>query len=242
MVRIGHKGKYVGVLGLYKGAKPEVPATRYAIVQMSEDYLTPEDQSGSNPIVKLMEAYASELRKDGYLGKNPQAVHPFQAAVPDASPTFAGSEKCRKCHASAYAVWQATPHSHAWQTLADAKRPSLRQHDPECIVCHTVGFGHKGGFIDADKTPALKDVGCESCHGPSSEHLKNTSDETWHKLMNPWKAQPGETPAGKAARELRIDQFCQRCHDIDNDVTWTHKGFERKWPKVAHPTPESERK
>lgn len=242
VVRIGHKGKYVGVLGLYKGPKPESPAHKYTIVQMSEDYLTPDDQVAGNPIVKLMEAYAAELRRDGYLGRHPQVVHPFQASVPDASPTFVGSEKCKKCHASAFAVWQSSPHSHAWQTLADAKRPSLREHDPECIVCHTVGFGHKGGFVSAEKTPTLKDVGCESCHGPSSEHLKNTSDETWHKLMNPWKGQPGESAQEKAARQLKVDQFCQRCHDIDNDVTWTHKGFERKWPKVAHPTPESEKK
>lgn len=241
VVRIGHKGKYVGVLGLYKGARPEGPANKYTIVQMSEDYLTPDDQAAGNPIVKLMETYAAELKRDDYLSRYPQMVHPFQAAVPDSSPAFVGSEKCKKCHASAYAVWQSTPHSHAWQTLADAKRPSLRQHDPECIICHTVGFGTKGGFIDADKTPILKDVGCESCHGPSSEHLRNTSDETWHKLMNPWKAQPNETAQDKAARQLRIDQFCQRCHDIDNDVTWTHKGFERKWPKVAHPTPDSEK-
>ena len=76
----------------------------------------------------------------------------------------------------------------------------------------------------------------------SSEHLRNTSDETWHKLMNPWKAQPNESAQDKTARQLRVDQFCQRCHDIDNDVTWTHKGFERKWPKIAHPTPDSEKK
>ena len=242
VVRIGHKGKYVGVLGLYKGAKPETPANKYTIVQMSEDYLTPDDQAAGNPIVKLMEAYSAELKRDGYLSKYPQMVHPFQAAVPDSSPTYVGSEKCKKCHASAFAVWQSTPHSHAWQTLADAKRPSQRHYDPECIICHTVGFGTKGGFIDADKTPTLKDVGCESCHGPSSEHLRNTSDETWHKLMNPWKAQPNETAQDKTARQLRVDQFCQRCHDIDNDVTWTHKGFERKWPKIAHPTPDSEKK
>lgn len=40
VVRIGHKGKYVGVLGLYKGAAPGMPAHKYAIAQMSEDYLT----------------------------------------------------------------------------------------------------------------------------------------------------------------------------------------------------------
>ncbi len=242
VVRIGHKGKYVGVLGLYKGAAPRMPAHKYAIAQMSEDYLTPDNALAGNPVVKLMEAYSAELKRDGYLARYPQMVHPFQAAVPDASPTYVGSETCKKCHASAFAVWKGSGHSHAWQTLADAKRPSNREHDPECIVCHTVGFGYKGGFIDAEKTATLKDVGCESCHGPSSEHLKNTSDETWLKLMNPWKVGMDNSPAAVASKQQKIDQFCQRCHDIDNDVTWTHKGFERKWPKIAHPTPESEKK
>jgi len=50
----------------------------------------------------------------------------------------------------------------------------------------------------------------------------------------------GETPADKESRLGKTDQFCQKCHDIDNDVTWTNKGFERKWPKVAHPSPASE--
>jgi hypothetical protein len=60
--------------------------------------------------------------------------------------------------------------------------------------------------------------------------------------MNPWKVGTDNSPAAVASKQQKIDQFCQRCHDIDNDVTWTHKGFERKWPKIAHPTPESEKK
>jgi hypothetical protein len=36
-----------------------------------------------------------------------------------------------------------------------------------------------------------------------------------------------------------MDQTCQKCHDIDNDVTWIHGGFEKKWEprKIAHYTP-----
>ena len=62
------------------------------------------------------------------------------------------------------------PHAHAYKTLVDAKKPGNRQYDPECIVCHTVGFGHETGFRTAEKTPKLKDLGCEACHGPSTPH------------------------------------------------------------------------
>jgi hypothetical protein len=143
-------------------------------------------------------------------------------------PTFVGSEGCKGCHKKAYKVWEKSGHAHAYQTLVSAKRPSLRQHDPECIVCHTVGFGHTGGFRGAADTPSLKNVGCESCHGPGSIHLANPHDEEWQKRMNPWKG----LPAGK--RENAMDLMCQKCHDIDNDVHWLHNGFKRKWPLIAH--------
>lgn len=241
VIRVGHKGKYVGVLGLWKGKTSKIPVTKYALVQMSEDYLTPEGKESENPVARLMERYTKELERDKYLEKHPQVNHPFQAAEPESTPRYVGSEKCERCHQSAYKIWKESGHGHAYKTLVDAKNPSNRQFDPECIVCHTVGYGYKGGFVSLEKSPTLVNVGCESCHGPGSEHLKNSSDPTWHALMNPWKAKENETPEQKKARVLKADQFCQTCHDMDNDVTWTNDGFARKWPKVAHPTPEAEK-
>src|SRR5262249_7418991 len=153
-------------------------------------------------------------------------------------PTFVGSQACKNCHKSAYKVWMNSDHAHAYQSLENAKKPSLRQFDPECIVCHTVGFAYHSGFRSAEQTPKLKDVGCESCHGPASQHVLKPNDPVWYKLMNPWKAPNDENAEDKKSRVLQMDKLCQRCHDADNDVTWSHGGFERKWPKVAHPTPE----
>ena len=241
IIRMGTKGKYVGVLGVYKTGDPSQPFKfRYTIEQMSEDYMTTESAKKNHPVMELMESYAKELKNENYLSRFGQARHPVQVSAPGSNPVYVGSEKCRKCHESAYEVWKSSTHSHAYQTLVDAKEPSLRHYDPECIVCHTIGFGYQSGFSTFEKTPNLTNVGCESCHGPSSEHVKKPNDETWHKLINPWKTVSGETPADKESRLGKTDQFCQKCHDIDNDVTWTNKGFERKWPKVAHPSPASE--
>jgi hypothetical protein len=245
VLSLGHKGKYVGALGVYRTNNPAQPYTfRYQLAEMGPEYATPRDQEAGHPIMKLMEAYTHELKADNYLGRYGQTKHVLQAMPPveglrnPGNPTYVGSEVCKKCHDAAYDVWKKTPHHHAYDTLVTkAKHPSLRQFDAECIVCHTVGFGYQGGFVDAEKTPHLENVGCESCHGPASLHVKNPNDKEWQTRMNlQWKAPSDETAKQKTDRMGRIDQFCQRCHDIDNDVTWKHNAFQRKWPKIAHYT------
>jgi hypothetical protein len=98
------------------------------------------------------------------------------------------------------------------------------------VVCHVIGFGNRGGFTDADKTPLLKGVGCESCHGPASLHVEKPDDVKLQAVLNPWRAKAG----GNAQRAmLNIDTACQKCHDQDNSV---HYKFEEYWEKkkIAH--------
>jgi hypothetical protein len=64
--------------------------------------------------------------------------------------------------------------------------------------------------------------------------VKNSTDPKWLALINPWKAKKNEKPADKAKRVGLMDQMCQHCHDADNDNTYTHNGFERKWPVIQH--------
>jgi hypothetical protein len=242
---VGHKGKHVGVAGVWKTGRAEGPfELRYQMVELTEDYLTPPEKRDDHPVNALMERYTQEVKRHDFLGlyAKQAAKHPLQVAVEGKSPKYVGSERCGDCHPSAYRVWKdKTPHSHAYQTLVDARRPSLRQYDPECLVCHTVGLGYQSGFAGADKTPKLLNVGCESCHGPGGMHVADVKDPTWHKLMNPWKTPEKETPEEREKRRLLIDLACQKCHDHDNDVTWVNRGFDRKWPLIAHPTPPEER-
>jgi Cytochrome c554 and c-prime len=246
IVTVGTKGKHIGLVGVWRTGKPEQPFEfRYKMIELTEDYLTPEDKRDDHPIVKLLNEYTSELKTGEYLSRHyAQAKHlsqvlPPVAGVPNPGgpddPSYVGSNKCISCHKQAYKVWAGSRHSHAYQTLVDAQHPSNRQYDPECIVCHTVGFGFRGGFMDEKRTPLLKDVGCESCHGPGSLHVKNHLDPTWQSRMNPWKLPETATAQDREKMKLNIDRFCQQCHDIENDVTWIHNGFKTKWPKIAHP-------
>ncbi len=246
--RLGHKGKYIGVLGVYRNG-PNFNF-KYQLVKMDPEYKTPEGKEDTQPIMKLMEEYTRELKNKDYLGKYAQTSHTLQALDPvkglrnpgDGAPHYIGSEACKKCHEHAYEVWQASDHSHAYQSLVNAKHPSLRQYDGECIVCHTVGFGYKTGYTNENDTPKLINVGCESCHGPGSLHAKNPESQEWRERMNlPWL--DARKKGNEQAKNQAIEKFCVNCHDIDNDVTWVHNKnknpFQEKWveKKIIHNNP-----
>jgi hypothetical protein len=154
---------------------------------------------------------------------------------------FVGAASCAKCHKDAADFWVETKHARAYDTLAQVNK----QFSLDCIQCHVTGWQQPGGVCRIDRTevggPAVggrgvgrRDVQCEDCHGPGSEHVKNPKDEKWYPLINPWRPKENETAREKEQRMLRVDKFCQGCHDIDNDVKYK---FEQRWPPVAHPTP-----
>lgn len=238
IVSVGHKGRYVGLVGVYPTGKANKPYDlHYQLVALGEEYETPPGRDADNPILTLLEKYSKEVKDRDYLAHYPQTLHPVQRAYPDA--TYVGSEKCKKCHEHAYEVWKASPHAHAYHDLVEAKRPSLRQFDGECVGCHVTGFGYNGGFTDEQKTPLLKDNGCENCHGPCSVHVKGDKSPKMLALINPLKTPPKETDAQKQQRMNRLDLSCQKCHDIDNDVHWKLD----KWVKghIEHMTPADEK-
>jgi hypothetical protein len=250
IVTLGHKGKYVGVVGVYKTGKPAAPYDfKYQLVELGEKYLTPQNEEKGHPILSLMEDYTAELKADNYLTKYAQRKHPLQVVHPGDpknKPLYEGSEACKECHAYAYKVWsKPSPpdeknHNKAYQTLVKAQRPSNRQYDPECIVCHTVGFGYDSGFFDADKTAILKNVGCENCHGPCSEHIiaektNNATAKAWRQAINPWKY----LPANQQLKQKEM--MCMKCHDSENDVNWAgQNAFADHWDLIKHYTPKKE--
>jgi hypothetical protein len=185
-----------------------------------------------------MEQYAKEVKDDNYLVKYKQTAHELQVAHPTAE--YVGSAACMACHPHANKVWQDSKHFKAYTTLVEAKHPSLRQFDGECVKCHTVGFGFKTGFQNENLPPpaiaALKGVGCESCHGPASLHVDKPQNVPLRQALNKFKFR-GNGPEGEAAKTQRMNHMgdmCQKCHDMENDPKFNIITY---WPKVEHMTP-----
>jgi len=78
-------------------------------------------------------------------------------------------ESCRKCHADVYESWTGTAHATAYATIAETEQ----WNDPDCLMCHTTGYGtmsdQESGMIE----PKYWNVQCESCHGRGSEHSRH---------------------------------------------------------------------
>lgn len=259
VLQLGHKGRYVGVLGVFKGKQGL--DFRYQLVPLGEEYLTPEkpDAEKANKALQLLEEYARDVRDSDLLKQYTARRPPHAAAVANekAGLKFVGSESCRQCHAKEFAVWSAHPHSHAYETLEKkAKRPALQQFNGECLVCHTTGFKYDTGFVSKEKTPALMNNGCENCHGPGSAHAAKPNDKDLYKSLLPWRSGPGDKLPPKAELEkyakmtdlerARADipndlkqlmnvkisgQLCMKCHDGDNDPKFNVWVY---LPKVYH--------
>jgi hypothetical protein len=82
--------------------------------------------------------------------------------------TYIGIEACSACHPGARQVWNGTPHSHAYATLAT----QFKEYNLDCVSCHVTGYEQPGGstVTHVDK---LQNVQCENCHGPGSKHAVN---------------------------------------------------------------------
>ena len=127
--------------------------------------------------------------------------------------TYLGSERCRDCHSEAFRIWQETRHAHALDRLR--KKDPKRSRLAECQRCHTTGFDYEGGW-SPDTSAGLDAVGCESCHGPGSNHVARAQ-------AKPEDALGFGRPAG--TWPLRWRGRCLGCHDPANSPGFGLEGY-----------------
>jgi hypothetical protein len=118
---------------------------------------------------------------------------------------YVGSEACASCHEPEFATWAASPHARAGQSLVSKGEAG----NADCLACHTTGFKRAGGFPSGgsiEAQPDLARVGCESCHGPGGEHVKEDAAHFGDILS-----------LGDKCDSCVILEICGSCHDDAND-------------------------
>jgi hypothetical protein len=123
---------------------------------------------------------------------------------------IAGDASCRECHPDDSERCVQMRHARAWAAL-EQRGANV---DPYCQQCHTNGYGLPGGFLSLRQSRSLVNVGCESCHGPSLAHQRDS------KLRTP--------------NYRRAEQRCTSCHDRENSPEFA---YEKYWKQIRHGEP-----
>jgi hypothetical protein len=193
-----NKGKFLVEL---KATAAQHPVWSGQVVEMTEHLRDNEDQQ------KSLKAYLRRLDQRDFSA----AETGMAPALPAALPTdfrLAGNAACMTCHEGDCDQWRNSKHAVAWHTLAQRGYHV----DSYCQQCHTTGFGLPGGFESARRSHTSRDVGCESCHGPASSHVRDPKIKTLF-----------------TARDQ-----CVRCHDHENSPTFDYAGY---WSRIVHGVP-----
>ncbi len=195
IVTPGTMGKQLGVVR-YSMDKTGLTRKSIALMQLGHS------QKDSQRMASLLKEYQQMLIDEDLLGKT------VQAPLKDGA-LYVGSAACGICHKAVYRHWLKTRHGAAYNTLVNGGH----QYDPECIACHTTGYGYVSGFLSEKENKNLIDVGCESCHGAGSLHTANVRDTSYKY---------------RATGEGR----CETCHDSEHSVKFK---FDAYWEKIKHP-------
>ncbi|MBU1341879.1 MAG: cytochrome c family protein [Proteobacteria bacterium] len=87
---------------------------------------------------------------------------------------YIGSTACKDCHEKEYANYMKyAKKAGSFESIKKMKTKLTPEEYESCFECHTTGYGKKGGFVSEEKTPDLRDAGCEVCHGPGSSHAES---------------------------------------------------------------------
>ena len=197
---LGDQGCSVGRLeaAFPHGKLPDVRASMHVL-----DKSVPEAEAMSDLVARFTKAVAAE--------KRPGAD--FDPKMPCTS-SFVAAEVCKLCHISEFYSWQATDHAGAYVTLLQKDKHK----DPACLVCHVTGYTMPAGYaakqreLDAEQDlgkkasrqralDALKNVGCECCHGGARRHVAASLKD---------RTAVARTPYQRAVVSARS---CTRCHN-----------------------------
>jgi len=176
------KGKKLGILTLHIGAKGKTTGFKHRWQPLGTDIK--EDKKIRQILNEYDDRVASLLKET-------------ERPLKDTS--YLGIAKCAECHQLFVDIWNETEHAGAILSLRNTGKAS----DPECLVCHTVGFGEDGGFQSIATTPGLANVQCEACHGAGRDHLADYYRPMRHVT----------------------ETVCKKCHTKDKSPDFSYKNY-----------------
>jgi hypothetical protein len=202
---VTNEGRALGILHLRLTRGAPLQATGNEIRLLTDKI--PQDDS----LRSLMQKYREEIRTTRLAIDDPHHLAADTIPGVRTAAAYSGTEKCLTCHKDAASAWAASAHARAFATLVDRKADA----DPKCISCHTIGFGSPSGYRREFASTKLVNVGCESCHGPGSLHVREREgDNTVHFTFRPLDA--GD---------------CVKCHygEFSRPFDW-----KELWPPIKH--------
>jgi Cytochrome c554 and c-prime len=209
---LGDQGKTLGEVRLTVDDKGAVASVQRVVVGLTREW--PDDPA----LAQLMTATREAVNE--YNRSLAEAQNPFATSAPAGGaaatqgagtapaagpPVYTGAERCQSCHAEAYTTWSHSKHAHAFDILVK----SSQNYNPKCVGCHTMGYGKPQGFVSATATPGLEHVGCEACHGPSSQHPDTV---------------------GKGYGSTSVER-CRDCHTSENSPDYVPSTY---IPRIKH--------
>jgi len=196
MMSATNKGKFIARIPMPRSS--ELPTTA-EIVELSPSFADDAIQKQN------LDAFRAILAERDFNAAESGLMTSTSMTVTANDQHVAGSVRCRECHSDACRVWDNSGHSQAWAVLESEKGHV----DPFCQQCHATGYGLPSGFASLKKSPDRTNVGCESCHGPSSLHVSETRTRT----------------------SFDAKGSCIHCHDHENSP---HFSFAEYWEKILH--------
>ena len=188
---------------LLLGTHPQGKAIGQAVLTIENGRVTAEqitpvlisESIGEDRTVKrLVDEFYNLVQKNSALqqtGRPRFAGFPLEDQVRRGTNRYVGVETCKGCHTAEVADWEQSHHANAFNRLLQKQK----HYQPDCVTCHTTGFGYPTGFQIGKDVKRLTNVQCEVCHGPGEQHARR--------------------PEVRNIRRTPSPDLCQRCHDAN---------------------------
>lgn len=195
---------------------------------MTVDVISLAKSLADDPEVKQMVAEAMSTMPEEPKRKGRQAIHQRSQMG-----EFSGGSQCRRCHPQAYQQWRKTDHANAYTTLVREQKHT----DEKCFGCHITGFYGEGGPRKPSEVGYLRNVQCESCHGPSAKHVADAKVATPNKGKVSKSCSNCHTDQAHAGQATAFDLTAAlekvTCEDVPVEAAVSNAGDRRVPPPLA---------